>query len=231
MAKHPTSRRVHREHHDDDAFVAAAVEGSVWARENSRILTIAAIVAVVAIGGFLYMRNFQQQKAAQAATELSAVRQTVMDGNRQLAMKDLRNFVTKYGNTPSADEARLLLAQVYMEEGKPGEAVNVVKKMAGDPGEAGGATAALLLGAAYEGSKQVDQAERTYLDVADEARFGFEKREALERAAAIRLSKGNVPGAAELYERAMNTLPEDSPDRATYQMRIAEARAAAGRGS
>lgn len=226
MAKHPTSRRVHREHNDDDAFVAAAVESGIWAKTHSRILTIAIVVAIVAIGGFLYLRSFQTDKNARATTELAQVRQTVLQGNRQLAARDLNTFINKYGSTPSADEARLLLAQVYLEDNKPGQVVNIVKKMAGDPGDVGGAAAALLLGAAYEGTKQFDQAEKTYLNIADEARFGFEKREALERAAALRAAKNDRAGAAKLYERAMNTLPEASPERYTYQMRMAEVQAA-----
>jgi hypothetical protein len=53
--------------------------------------------------------------------------------------------------------------------------------------------------------------------------------DALERAAALRLQQGNATGAAELYERAMKTLPEDSPERSVYQMRIAEVQASGAR--
>ncbi|MGQ0815549.1 MAG: YfgM family protein [Gemmatimonadota bacterium] len=224
--RHPTARRVYRPQQDDDAFVAAALEGSVWARNHSRIVMGVGIVALVAVGGFLYIRNFQSDKNARAAVELTAVRQTVLQGNRPLAERDLKTYLRNYGGTPSADEARLMLAQVLLEENKAAQAITVVEKMAGNPGKPGGASAALLLGAAYEANKQLDEAEEAYLKVADDARFGFEQREALERAAALRLSRGNATGAAELYERALNTLPEDSPERMVYEMRIAEVRAA-----
>ena len=226
MAKHPTSRRVHREHHDEDKFVVATLESTAWAKTHSRTLTIAGVVLALAVGGFLYLRNFQEQKANRATIELTTVRQTVLQGNRQLAERDLQAFLKKFGGTGAADEARLMLAQIQLEEGKPVEAVRTVEDMAGKPGKAGGASAALLLGGAYEANKQADKAEETYLRVADKARFGFEKREALERAAAIRVAKGNGAGAAELYERAMNTYPEDAPERSIYQMRMAEVRAA-----
>jgi predicted negative regulator of RcsB-dependent stress response len=229
MAKHPTSRRVHRERHDEDKFVVATLESTAWAKTHSRTLTIAGVVLAVAIGGFLYLRNFQAQKAGRATIELTTVRQTVLQGNRQLAERDLQAFLKKYDDTGAADEARLMLAQIQLEEGKPAEAVKTVEDMAGNPGKAGGASATLLLGGAYEAGKQTDKAEETYLRVADKARFGFEKREALERAAAIRVAKGNTAGAAELYERAMNTYPEDAPERSVYQMRIAEVQAAAGK--
>ena len=225
MTKHPSSRRVHRTHHDEDAFVAAALESSAWAKTHSRTLTIAGIVLALGLGGFLYLRNFQEAKENNATVELTNVRQTVLQGNRQLAERDLQAFLNKFSGTGAADEARLMLAQIQLEEGKPVEASRTVQDMAGNPGKAGGASAALLLAAAYEASKQVDKAEETYLEVADKARFGFEKREALERAAALRLAKGNTAGAAELYERAMNTYPEDAAERSIYQMRIAEVQA------
>jgi predicted negative regulator of RcsB-dependent stress response len=226
MTRHPGAGRVHREHQDEDKFVAVALESSAWAKTHGRTLTIAGIVLALAIGGFLYLRSFQATKANNATLELTTVRQTVLQGNRQLAERDLQAYLRKFGGTSAADEARLMLAQIQLEEGKPVEATRTIEDMAKDPGKAGGASAALLLGAAYEASKQVDKAEETYLRVADKARFGFEKREALERAAAIRITAGNPAGAAELYERAMNTYPEKAPERSIYQMRMAEVQAA-----
>ena len=105
-------------------------------------------------------------------------------------------------------------------------AVNAIKPVADDPGGPRGASAALLLGAVYESGKKLKEAEATYLEVAEEARFGFEKRDALERAAALRLQRGDSAGAIELYDRALKTLPEDNPERSVYLMRIAEVRAA-----
>src|SRR5262245_17439581 len=110
MTKHPTARRVHRADHDDDAFVAGVLESGVWARSHRRILTIASVAVVVAAILFLYMRNYRATLNNRATVELSSVRQTVLQGNRQLAIRDLKAFVGKYGKTPSADEARLLLA-------------------------------------------------------------------------------------------------------------------------
>ena len=229
MAKHPTARRVHRTATDEDAFVAGVLESGVWAKQHSRLLTFAIVAVVVAFGAFLYIRNYRSALRDRATAELTAARQTVLQGNRQLSIRELRAFVATYGNTPSGDEARLMLAQLYVEEGQIANAVNTIKPAADDPGGPNGASAALLLGAVHEAGKQTRQAEETYLKIADEARFGFEKRDALERAALLRLQAGNAAGAAELYERAMNTLPEDNPERTVYQMRMAEVRAGGAR--
>ena len=88
-----------------------------------------------------------------------------------------------------------------------------------------------MLAAAQEANKQPEQAERTYLRLADNAVFDFQKREALDRAARLRLDRGNAAGAAQLYERIIATFDEDDPqnavERAVYQMRLAEIRAQA----
>ena len=84
--------------------------------------------------------------------------------------------------------------------------------------------AKFYLGVFYSQKDELDKAEQEYLKVADEARFGFEKREALERAAVLRAQRGDAAGAIELYNRAIETLPDDSPDRPIYEMRIAELR-------
>jgi predicted negative regulator of RcsB-dependent stress response len=226
MAKHPTARRVHRTDNADDAFVAGVLESSVWARNHQRIITIGGVALVLLLAVFLYLRNYRSNLSNQATVQLTAVRQTVLQGNRQLAIRDLNTYVSKYGKTSSGDEARLMLAQLYAEEKQTANAVKAIKPIANEPGGSNGASAALLLGAIYEAGKQPGEAEKVYLQIADDARFGFEKREALERAAGLRLQRGNTAGAAELYDRALKTLPEDSPERTVYQMRIAEVTAA-----
>ena len=222
MAKHPTARRVHRTENADDAFVAGVLESSVWARNHSRIITVAGVALIVALGVVLYLRNYRSTLNNRATVELTAVRQTVLQGNRQLSIRDLNSYVSKYGKTPSGDEARLMLAQLYAEDGQTANAVKAIKPSADDPGGPDGASAALLLGSIYEAGNQASEAEKVYLKVADDARFGFEKREALERAAGLRIQRNDAAGAAQLYDRAMKTLPEDSPERNVYQMRIAE---------
>jgi predicted negative regulator of RcsB-dependent stress response len=223
--KHPGSGRVHRERHDEDVFVESVLEGSVWAKSHGRTLLIAGIAAFVLIAGALWYKSYQSNVRNAAAGELNLVRQTVLSGNKQLAVTDLKKYVAKYGKTSSGAEARVMLAQMHLSMNQPNEAVNAIEPIAGDVKD--GSAAAFLLAAAYEAQKQPDKAEQEYLKIADKARFGFEKREALERAAGIRLGKGNTSGAIELFDRALKTLPEDSPDRAVYEMRIAEIRGAA----
>lgn len=223
--KHPGAGRVRRERHDEDVFVESVLEGSVWAKNHGRILLIAGIAAFLVLAGALWYRSYQSNVHNAAAGELNLVRQTVLSGNKQLAVTDLKKYIAKYGKTSSGAEARTMLAQLHLSMGQPAEAGKAIEPIAGDVKN--GSAAAFLLAAAYEAQNQSDKAEQEYLKIADKARFGFEKREALERAAGMRMTKGNPSGAIELFDRALKTLPEDSPDRAVYEMRIAEIRGAA----
>lgn len=225
MVKHPTSRRVHREKHDEDAFVATVSESTIWAQQNQRILTIVGIVLVLGVAAGLYYKNWRAKHLNDAAEQLNIARSTVMQGNHQLAMRDLKQYIAKFGDTPAGDEARLMLAQVQMEEGQPQAAIATIKPLAGDPRNSEGVSAALMLGAAYEAAKQLDKAEETYANVGAKARFAFEKREGFDRAAAVALARNNPAKVAGYYEKALATMKRDDEERPLYEMRIAEVRA------
>jgi predicted negative regulator of RcsB-dependent stress response len=226
MAKHPTARRVHREQNEEDVFVSGVLETGLWAKHHQRILTTTLLVLAVLVAGFAYMRHFNAQAEEKASMELTGLRQEVLQGNQPLAIRDLTAFVKKYGSTPSSEEARLLLAQEYMQTGQAPKAITAIEPVAKNPAKGEGASAALLLAAAYEASNQPAKALDAYKSIAAKARFGFEKREALDRAAALEINRGNNAAAAELYEQSLNTLPKDNEERQVYEMRIAEAKAA-----
>lgn len=218
--KHPGAGRVHRERHEEDVFVESVLEGSVWAKQHGRAVLIGGVLIFLLLAAGIYYRNYRAQMNDRATSQLNQVRQTVLSGNKQLAVTDLKSFVAQYGNTSAGAEARTMLAQMYLSLNQPQQAVTAIEPLADDAEDSPAAT--FLLAGAYEALKQPDKAEQQYLKIAEEARFGFEKREALERAAGLRLAKGNTAGAIELYSRALESLPEDSPDRAVYEMRIAE---------
>ncbi|HEX7118736.1 MAG TPA: tetratricopeptide repeat protein [Longimicrobiales bacterium] len=225
MARHPNARRVHHGAADpDDAFVARLLETTAWARNHSRALTFAGIALVVAIVATVYYRNFQATARAAADAQFAVVQQTVASGNHALAIRDLEDFLTTYGATPAAAHARVLLAQSYMAEGDPQKAIAAVEPLAGSIGEGMGTTAALLKAAALEASDRVDDAEALYLRIADRARYDYERKDALDAAARIRMERGDAAGAAQLYERLVELSDEGSGDRAVFELRLAEAR-------
>lgn len=228
MTRHPTARRVHRQNSsDDDAFIAGVLETSAWAKQHQRILIIAAVtVAVVVVGLVLWLSNRNSTRAA-AAEELTRVRAVALTGNAPLAIRDLESFVSRFGGTPSAPEARLMLGRAYLDNGQAQQAIEALRALARNVGDDMGANAALLTAAAYEALQEPHRAEELYLRVAEGARFVFQRQEAYDNGARIRLQRGDAAGAAQLYERAVEITPETNPDRQVLELRLGEARALA----
>jgi predicted negative regulator of RcsB-dependent stress response len=233
MVRHPTARRVHRPAEaSDDAFVAGVLESTVWAKRHGRTLIVGGVLLALLLLGFLFYRSQAAATRERSAMELERVRATLLTGNTTLAAQELQAFVNQYGGTPAGREARLLLGQALFDEGQPQQAIEAVERLARDPDEPLGAAAAFLAGAAHEALGAPQQAETLYLRVADDARFDFQRLEALDKAARLRITAGNPAGAAELYQRAIDMIPpERAADRSLYRMRQAEAQAMAQTGT
>lgn len=228
MTRHPTARRVH---HDADASDDAVAERLfallAWSKRNARALIIAtAVVAGGSVGAIVY-GNVQRVQRAQAAASLNEARSTAASGNHALAIRDLEAFLQRFGRTDAAQEARVLLAQLHLVQGEPAKAIEILAPMAGKADPSIFASAGILLGIAYEQSGNAQQAEATFLRVGERAAMEFQRREALEHAARLRLEQGQPARAAELFQRLRDQAPIASPERALYDLRLAEARARA----
>lgn len=223
MTRHPASRRTHAQTvAPDDVIVAKAFEASSWARQNSRAITIGLIVLAIAAIAVVYYVNYRADLRDRASSELLEVRQVAASGDIPNAVLQLDGFVDRFDGTPAANEARLLLGQLQLAQGNAPQAVEAVQPLVDENDPLLSASAGLLLAGAYEAAGQADQAEATYLRVAESAEMEFQQREALEDAARIRVANGNTAGAVELYDRLIGMVPEGSPDRDVYQMRRAE---------
>jgi predicted negative regulator of RcsB-dependent stress response len=229
MTRHPAARRVHQQGTPDDALTERLLHLILWARKNLRVLATTAVVIVLAVLATLYSLNMREARRAEASLRLNEVRQTALSGNHALALRDIEAFIARFSGTPSADEARLLMAQISLEDAQPAKAIEALNTLAGKAGTPLGTSAAFLLAAAYDQNGDAAQAEATYLRIADQAAMGFQRREAIEQAARIRTEQGDAAKAVELYQRLVGMTHEDSPERGIAELRLAEARARAGR--
>lgn len=226
MVRHPTARRARREAPQaDDVFVERVLEGSVWAKENARLLTIAITTVLVLVAGFLYYRSYLSKLRDVAETQLGQIRTTLLAGNAALAASDLETFLDRFGSTPTALEARLLLATADLENQEPQKAIDVISAQANDLQSPVGVQSAMILADAYEAAVQEDRAVEVLMRVASDAPYDYQRRIALDNAARIRLEQGNAQAAVDLYDRILKDLPADSPERPVYQLRRAEAAA------
>ncbi len=226
MARHSTVRQ-RAPGADEDTFVSGVLEATDWTRRHGRTILTALIALVVVIAAVLYYRNYRQALEARATNELMNVRQIAASGNMPLATRELTQFVAKYNGTHAGSEGRLLLAQTLLEEGNAKGAIPVIQPLANDLKDPLGPSAALLLGAAYEATNDIPRAVATYQRVGENAPLLFQKREALEDAARLKLQHNDPAGAAALYQQILAQIPDTATGRSIYQMRLAQAQAEA----
>lgn len=219
----------------EDALSARVLSATQWARQNSQVVIIAGIVLAIAVAAGLYYYDFRQDVRMQATEEFERIQQTVVGvGDTQTALTELQTFLDRFGDTPLAPEARLLLAEAHLHEGNPDQAIQTLEPEVGNLARPISIQAAFLLGSAYEQADRYSDAEEIYLQIADEAELTFQIRNALADAARVRASNDNYAGAAELYRRILDTFEGDDEgattaagDRAMYELRLAEMEAMA----
>lgn len=225
--RHPGTRRVaHGSGDEEDAFIARILGLSAWARGNQQLLTVAAVIGVLAILGGLYFVNYRSQLNSQAAQQLEAIHQSISIADTEGAKIDLATFLDRFGGTVYEGEARMVLGELYLESGDAQQALAVLEPIGSSPRSPVEFQAASLLGAAYEEEERWDDAEDVYLTIANRSELNFQVRNALASAARIRAAQGDAEGAIELYERVLADLEENSPERSVWEMRIQEIRSA-----
>lgn len=226
MVKHPNAP--HRSSETpDDRFVATVLSVSDWFKRNARVATISGIVIAVLVAGTLYWVRYQRTLRDAASAELGAIRQTASSGNVPLAVRDLGTYLENFGGTPSGREARLLLAQLLLGEGRNDEALEAVRPIAGDLDDPMGTNAAWLAAVAYEQAERWDDAAAEYLRIAEGAPRAFQRVQATTDAARVRMQQNDAAAAAELYRRALDEIDETDPQVALLRLRLGEAEAMA----
>lgn len=225
--RHPAAHKTQQaSDQEDDVFVARVLHAGKWAESNQQILTVLLVVVAIGIAGLLYYRSYRRSVTEQAAQQLELIYQTVAMADVEGARTELATFIERYGGTPYGPEARLLLGDLYLRAGSPQQAQAVLGPLGESPSDPLEIQAAGLLAAAYEQDNQPQEAERIYLRIADRAELSFEVRDALAAAARIRAGRGDTAGTLELYERALENLEADDPERGQFEMRIEEIRTA-----
>ncbi len=214
----------------DDAFVGTIRQIIDWGRENSRQVTIGGAVIVVLAGFAAWFTVQQRRLEANAEVRLAQVQQSVASGNAQLAIRDLRSYLATFGSTDAADQARLLLADVLINQDSANAAIEALGRLPQQLDRPFGLAAARLEAAALEGVQRYDEAIQAYRQVARNARFPYQRREALADAARLELQHGQPSEAAALFQQVVDTFDSDEAGKGYYEMWLAEARARARTG-
>lgn len=222
---HPGARRLQHEHEEqEDAFIAKVLEFTHWARTNREVLTLSMVVLALVVAGGVYYWNFSRQRDQSALFQLELIQNTIALDAKDDAKAMLRTFLEQYGASEYSQEGVLLLARLNLETGAAPVAVSVLEDADLSLRTPLGIQAAFLLGRAYEETGRWADAEALYLEIAEHTDLDFQIREALDSAARARLRQQNMAGAAELYQRILDTFEPNDPDRGKFEMRLAETR-------
>jgi tetratricopeptide (TPR) repeat protein len=223
--KHPSTRRAPQTPQDqDDSFVAGVINFSEWARTRRQALTLLGVAVALLVAGGIYYVNFRRSLTIQAVNRLEEIHQTISLSAFEDAKTQLSTFLDSFQGTDQAREAVILLARLHLESGDAPVAISVLERADVGFRDPIGIQANSLLARAYEIQGRWPEAEDTYLEVADRAEFDFQIREAFSSAARARRRQQDLAGAAELYERILESFEEDDPDRGLYELRLAEVR-------
>lgn len=232
----PDSRR-QQDPEDVDAFLAAVLRTVEWIQANTRTVTIAAVVAVVAVAAGIYYNNYQEDVRQQAASQLQQLQNQLQGQPPDTLGAAIENFVSRYGDTRYGDEARLLMGRIQLTNSGWQEAISTLDPVAGEyPADSPtGYAARKLLAAAHEGAGNTDRALELYDDLASNSQFAFQRNEAAADRARLLAEQGRLAEAEEIYARLVSEADTSaagvaSADLQSYRLKLGEiqARVAAG---
>lgn len=169
-----------------------------WARANSRYLTIAGIVAVVAVASVWFARTSARNKELAAGRALAEAQQAVATNNLALAQSDLQRLIQRYDGTKAASQARLQLAQVYFGQQKVDSGIAILRQ-AGPPGEPFNAPHYALLAVGLEQAGKPAEAAAEYIRAADASQSKLERATFQADAARAYEAAGNKDEAAKIW--------------------------------
>ncbi len=127
-------RRVTRKKLKQDEFVSIVDQMIQWFSENWRAVAAAAGAALVVFFLWWGLSTWSGHRKAAASEALARTLEQLDKAKTEDARADaedaLREVIEKYGSTPQADEARVVLARILAEQGKTDEARQLLTKVA-----------------------------------------------------------------------------------------------------
>lgn len=197
-----------------------------WAKGHSRELSIAGIAVAVAVAAFLFWRSAAEKKEANAGRALGEAERSVTAGNLPLAQSDLEKLIQRYSGTVAADQAGILLSQVFFDQGKTAEGLKALEGV--DGGGPFKATLHAMRAAGNEQSGKNIEAADEYLKAADAATSESDKSQFKADAARAFQAGGKKEEALKIWQTIASD--EENPLNAEAKLRVGELSATVEKG-
>ena len=218
----PKGKKLESTQGGEDAFVRGTFQLASWSQKNVRNMIFGLGGIGILVVGTLYYVNFRASVQELAASDLATLRLSAADPETMIP--DLEAYVQRFEGSESADEARLILSRMYLDTDRAPEAARVASEVQAPPNRPVGFAAGNLLAAAQEAHGDPEAAVGTLQELAQRARFPFQRRQTQATAGRILVSLGRLEAAASIYSKIADEAEEDDdPSEAgVYRLRLGE---------
>jgi len=228
MAKSIATKAKKEQVNTEDRVMEGVVTAADWADRNRRLVTLGTVALVaVLLAGWAYL-DYRGKMSERAAVRLDEIRMTSSAGApSQQVQAELAEFVSQFGGTPFAGEARLYLAQLQLRENDLDGAIRTLEPVADlSTGTPVAFRAASSLAAAEEMADRPDKAIQWHERIAAEAQFEFQRFDAIAEQARIHAQAGRLERSSELYRQLLDAEETAGPDQASlWAIRLGEVEA------
>jgi predicted negative regulator of RcsB-dependent stress response len=194
---------------------------SAWLGAHRQLSYWAGAIVVVAAALFVWNLSAKRRTEEAASRELQGARYAYENQNLPFAASELAKVIADYDGTNAAEQARLLLANVRLQQGQPNQAITVLKDYAGGASSAYRAQAYGLLGAAYENLGRFRDAGEAYENGSTAGRMDFQRAQGLADAGRAWTFAGDTAKAISAYRRIVKDF-EKQPAAAEAKVRLGE---------
>lgn len=209
----------------EDRFLHVVEQGLAWVRIHQRASLVVLVGLALLVGGVLYYRSYRENLATRAALELNQLRATLTVAD---AIPRLTGFVARYDGTPSATDARLLLARLQLQTGLPQGALEALRPLASQPADVpAGFAVRILLAEAYKNTDAPERALSQLNEILEGAHIPYQRHRALSEKARLLAELGRLDEAAAAYR----LLADEAPAENLYRLRLGEIEALLASGS
>lgn len=225
MAKSIAKKAKKEQVNTEDRVMEGVVTVAAWAERNRRLVTLGTIAVIaVAFAGWAYV-DYLGKMNERAVVRLDEIRMTAASGAPVAQTQgELADFISQFGGTPFAGEARLYLAQLQLQSQQYDAAIQTLEPAADLRSQAPVAyRAASSIAAAEELAGRPDRAIRWLERIADAAIFDFQRTEALSEQARIYAQDGQLDRSEELYRLLLEEQEPTADDQASiWAVRLGE---------
>ncbi len=149
-----------RSHHDSNEDTMDAVVN--WIETNAKPITYVVVAAVVVGASVLLYRSTEQRKRERASAALYEAQAPFVQGNMEEAQSALSKVAERYSGTSSGQQALMLLAQAYYEQGKYAEGIKALEGAVGKSSTEFRANMESLIASGYEAQNDFANAASHY---------------------------------------------------------------------